>query len=88
MYKNHLTFCKKYINIEVQFYIIYNKNMAEKRNNPSPNGPITFENRIRELEREASQTRGKIKDLKSAQEKIRNMQIYSKTEEGQDEILR
>ena len=62
--------------------------MAEKRNNPSPNGPITFENRIRELEREASQTRGKIKDLKSAQEKIRNMQIYSKTEEGQDEILR
>jgi hypothetical protein len=40
------------------------------------------------LEREASQTREKIKDLKSAQEKIRNMQIYSKTEEGQDEILR
>jgi len=62
--------------------------MAEKRNNPSPNGPITFENRIGELEREASQTREKIKDLKSAQEKIRNMQIYSKTEEGQDEILR
>ena len=62
--------------------------MAEKRNNPSLNGPITFENRIRELEREVSQTRGKIKDLKSAQEKIRNMQIYSKTEEGQDEILR